>query len=773
MLHYTEIELLPQISGVCWFVSILTVLLYSEGLRIIIKKQLSISLKLDRSNLFLKILKYIVDNNYTNQKNIINLLKGNFTVEFLLFDYIFYYRKIYLENTLKLSLNINFKYLGYYYELAIISILKDLKINFKDLYHFNNNIYENILSDKKDVLNISDNRLDTTKTIFPEPPDILLLFVEPLLSFTIDRINDSSSIIPEGNYKDIKEHKETVYLNDIKYKLESCILHNNYVKGTRNHVIAGITYNNTSFIYNGWTTKSETKSLVNSKKTCKLFNRDWKEEINKNTYNFCIDSDKCNLPITTSESGLCFNFSKGNKVLIYVKVKELEEEKQEKQEEVFTLHSIESTQDTINYYLGNYYNFNSRTIVYLKEQLMIIDYDKIIYLYLTYNDILNNLEDKYKRLFSLDFTKTEEELIKAFYIKLLEKYIIHKHVYDYFELFKINEKSLIVNITKEYLLYLNIETIEKIYNYLYKDNITIELDKDNPDFYIDDILIAVDILKLKDELIKIGYDKLTVNKITSKKIKLKLKDKYKSVFNNEGEDDVILLQKFLKKLIDIYNKSNYVYNYIELFKISKNDLPYFNNTYLNTLNNRTLANIYENLTDINEGELNLEVVNRFRSKFISDIIIAMYNSISKDKLLMIGYDKLTVNNITSRNILLKLKNEHKLRFDISERNPVILLQKFIEYLLDIYENYSIKYHYIDLFEISDDEIRELDIESLKNLYSYLSNSQLDNTTIIHVIKNKEAIINYIIMMVRGLKQQSRGGNKKQKLKKTKRILKKY
>lgn len=770
MLHYTEIELLPQISGICWFVSILTVLLYSEGLRIIVKKQLSILLKSNKINLFLKILKYIVDNNYTNQKNIIDLLKGNFTVEFLLFDYIFYYRKTYLENRLKLLININFKYLAYYYELAIISILKDLKINFKDLYHYNNNIYENILSDKKDVLNISDNTLDSNKTIFHEPPDILLLFVEPIKLFTIERINDSSSIIPEGNYKDIKEHKETVYLNGIKYKLESCILQNTYVKGTQNHVIAGITYNNTSYIYNGWTTKSETKSLVNSKKTCKLFNRDWKEEINNNTYNFCIDSDNCNLPITTSESGLCFNFSKGNKVLIYVKVKEPEEEKQE---EVFTLDSIKHTQNTIYYYLEKYYNFNSRTIVYLKEQLMIINYDKIIYLDLTYNHILNNLEDNYKILFSLDFTKTEEELIKAFYIKLLEKYIIYKHVYDYFELFKINEKLLIVNITKEYLLYLNIETIQKIYNYLYKDNIKIELHKDNVDFYIDDILIAVDILKLKEDLLKIGYDKLTVNKITSKNIKSKLKDKYKYVFNNEGENDVILLQNFLKKLIDIFKNNRYIYNYIELFKINKNDLPYLDKIYLNTLNNRTLANIYENLTDINEGYLDLEVVKKFRDNFISDIIIAMYNSILKDELLRIGYDKLTVNNITSRNIILKLKDKYKSRFDISEKNLVILLQKFIKYLLDIYENYSIKYHYIDLFELSEDEIRGLDIESLSNLYSHINNLELDDTIIRHVRENKEAIINYIIMMVRASEQQSRGGNKKQKLKRKRRILKKY
>ena len=69
---------------------------------------------------------------------------------------------------------------------------------------------------------------------------------------------------------------------------------------------------------------------------------------------------------------------------------------------------------------------------------------------------------------------------------------------------------------------------------------------------------------------------------------------------------------------------------------------------------------------------------------------------------------------------------------------------FIEYLLDKYENYSIKYHYIDLFEISDDEIRGLDIESLKNLYSYLSNSQLDNTIISQINMYKDRYIDYII-----------------------------
>ena len=181
MLDYNKIEVLPQVLGICWFNAVLMVLLYSQGVRKIVKEQLKIITK-TQYNKFIKTLKYIIDNNYNHPENIRSLFRGRFTLEFLLFKYIELYNKTTLNLYLKNKSRKEITSLEQWEYLMLISLLKDLKINFKDLYYYDGYLYEDVLSDKVDVFNKKEEEgeIDPNKKKFDKPPEIIILFNEHL-----------------------------------------------------------------------------------------------------------------------------------------------------------------------------------------------------------------------------------------------------------------------------------------------------------------------------------------------------------------------------------------------------------------------------------------------------------------------------------------------------------------------------------------------------------------------------------------------------------------
>lgn len=133
-------------------------------------------------------------------------------------------------------------------------------------------------------------------------------------------------------YKPLKEHQlfndslkinedyEELELNSIKYKLDSCLL-SNYNK--KKHSIVGINCGDKRYVYNGW--------LYG---TCPLIPFDW--SINNKT-EFCLNTVKCELldlldtdyiqkkhKLQEFEKDICFSFNKGDRLLVYVRVKEEE-----------------------------------------------------------------------------------------------------------------------------------------------------------------------------------------------------------------------------------------------------------------------------------------------------------------------------------------------------------------------------------------------------------------------------------------------------------------
>lgn len=508
MIDYDKIILLPQISGICWFLSVLTILLYSENLREIIKKELEKKTKKEiKDNKFLKTLLFIVDNNYTNPEKIRNLLKDRFTLEFLLFKYIEIYKKDILKHQLKSKLKKNITSLGNYYFYFIIDLFKELKINFQDLYFYDNYLYKSVLSDKPDVYSndFDENDKDKLKVIFDEPPEILLLYHQDLFEdfnkyqIYTDIYEDKKYSLKEATSK-LKErvseesgipgYKKEITYNGIKYKLESCLLSNIYKDDTvGSHVISGITYNNDNYIYNSWNINNKKE-----KNACSLFKKDWKSDMYSRESDFCISKKECKLYESIPSDKLCFNFGynkKAIKLLIYVRDKE-----------EINSSSLLYSSKSLKEYLSNYYQLNKKTIEELKLNLKEIGYSSVTINKITIENIRVYLEDKYKSKFKVKYEADDETVLKKFIIKLLKSFIKDNYIYNYIELFKLdphNYQLYLSELTPELIKSLNKDTLIKLYLFLYKKT---EINKDlTESFYI--FMINKLLLPIEDSYSKI------------------------------------------------------------------------------------------------------------------------------------------------------------------------------------------------------------------------------------------------------------------------------
>ena len=107
--------------------------------------------------------------------------------------------------------------------------------------------------------------------------------------------------------------------------MDSVVLENWNEKGIGFHAIAGITCKKNKFVYNGWTRTSMDPAMANKVITreipCELMPYDWSV---KNNNDFCLNTKQCIPEIYKTrfeamKSDLCFNFSKGKRILVYVR----------------------------------------------------------------------------------------------------------------------------------------------------------------------------------------------------------------------------------------------------------------------------------------------------------------------------------------------------------------------------------------------------------------------------------------------------------------------
>ena len=159
------------------------------------------------------------------------------------------------------------------------------------------------------------------------PPPILMVIVKDesdIRNKTFYSLLFPNNIINEGDSKNsIKSMKEQIFFKGVEYNLDAVLLVNWNANKDNAHAIAGITCKKKKYIYNGWTRTSMDPSMINQlitrKIPCELMKYDWNI---KNGGDFCLNTAKCIpdvLKHQLKDNDICFNFSKGERLLIYVR----------------------------------------------------------------------------------------------------------------------------------------------------------------------------------------------------------------------------------------------------------------------------------------------------------------------------------------------------------------------------------------------------------------------------------------------------------------------
>ena len=129
--------------------------------------------------------------------------------------------------------------------------------------------------------------------------------------------------------KELTSMRDEIKYNGKTYILDSVILSDNNIK----HAITGITCKGIKYIYNGWTKTTIDRSMASEVITrdfpCGLQRHDW--DVEGQGDDFCLNTTTCRPDILSkdklaNELRICFNFSEGERLLIYVlKDKHLEQ----------------------------------------------------------------------------------------------------------------------------------------------------------------------------------------------------------------------------------------------------------------------------------------------------------------------------------------------------------------------------------------------------------------------------------------------------------------
>lgn len=320
---------LAQHGPTCWFNAIMTVLFYSDGMRELIKKNLS-----DKSyyspahEQIKKILNdYFIhtdpddpEETYINAQDVLNL-------NLLL-------KNLYNEDPSKFVFNPD-THTGFKSRLYIHKMLEYL--NIKDYLYLETNELEetdetnralylscyNYITNIDKVKNKSSKIKTRDLNEFEALPDKLRT---PQVLFILISEKESKSICDEYETLQTFELAEIITYKNIKYKLDSMILSNFNDKECKlGHSIAGITCNGGRYLYNGWidqtSDKSKPENLDNmfAKIPCSFIMHDW---MDKSKDDFCLNPRTCFInPIQDRlDKQVCFSYNKGDRHYIYIRI---------------------------------------------------------------------------------------------------------------------------------------------------------------------------------------------------------------------------------------------------------------------------------------------------------------------------------------------------------------------------------------------------------------------------------------------------------------------
>jgi len=503
----SEMEVIPQISGTCWFNGILMALLYSKGAKKITNKLVSEwSSKDIKEDKLKKFFNYINKYNYSNPDKIKSLFKRRVKTEFLLLSYLTNLKEDNVYKMIKHNLKKSIYKLGNYIHY-VIDILNYLNYKYIDFYYKDQKIYGNIYNKN---LRIDQNN---------EHPEIIVLVHYDLYDFYLNDtyLEKVEYKLNKESYDEIisgiENYQEIITINGIRYKLDSCLICNynyNYDEAGC-HAIVGLSCFDNSYVYNGWNIMSENTNNYNKllKKSCGLIKHDWKSALysNSDDNSFCINKSLCNLK-EINEKELCFNFSKGHRILIYVIDDDINVPTLDKlKSQSLKSSSLSFKSKSLSPLIEEFYELENRPIYELKKILINdIKYNSNIIdtitartiktkLKLLYIDFFNKLPEDYEG---------SESILKQFLLYLIKKYIKDDIKYNINDLYySTSDINLFI-----YLLPIYEETIIRYYIVLNNNDTSLkyeELDdselseliyKYYPNGYDSKILLIYNIIKL-------------------------------------------------------------------------------------------------------------------------------------------------------------------------------------------------------------------------------------------------------------------------------------
>jgi len=313
---------LTQEGPTCWFNAVMTALLYSDGMRELIIKNMH---KMSKSSAQAQI-EAIIKNYFTheNPKDIEETYKKARSVlkPVKLLD------NLHKEDPLEFMFNPNV-HEGFSSRLYINRLLNYLHI--KDYLYLD--------KDKNDMLYYS--TFNNVTRVEKEIGKPLMKFAHILTGIEVQKeISKTPKVlfILNGGIATFLSHYATnqkinltpvITYNNTRYKLDSMILANfNDEKCSKRHEIAGITCKGDRYLYNGWIAHTKDKSKTDdilAKVPCSFIKHDW---MDTSKGDFCLDTSRCfiNYGILDKHE-VCFSYSKGDKTYLYIRIDDDDDDK--------------------------------------------------------------------------------------------------------------------------------------------------------------------------------------------------------------------------------------------------------------------------------------------------------------------------------------------------------------------------------------------------------------------------------------------------------------
>ena len=321
-----------QVGPICWFMAAFVAMFYSQRSR---KKLLNASHSWNKKKDLFTLLKHVLDDKYlktaSRESEDYKMFSDNTFVDILTL--------LYKENSKAFPYNPKTNDGGFNSEYYIGKLYKLLNVDYK-IFDYNvsdKHLFYSYLNEEFSIPDYKVVRKRINPLINPNrgfkyvdvnmvAPPVLMVIAHDNKKFTkFYKELFPNAMVEEGDTKDnIKSLSEKIYYRGAEYNLDSVVL-SNWNKRKTGHAITGITCKKGRYVYNGWTRTSMDPAMANKlitrKIPCELMKYDW--NIKKHN-DFCLNTTKCipdilKTKIDVKNTDLCFNFSKGRRILVYIR----------------------------------------------------------------------------------------------------------------------------------------------------------------------------------------------------------------------------------------------------------------------------------------------------------------------------------------------------------------------------------------------------------------------------------------------------------------------